>query len=63
MVTNNGYFIYKVLAEETRTADADQQAKLKNVVFQRWLTELQSNSLVWQDTAAVTALNPSASAT
>jgi parvulin-like peptidyl-prolyl isomerase len=63
MVADNGYFIYKVLAEETRTADADQQAKLKNVVFQRWLTELQSNSLVWQDTAAVTALNPSASAT
>jgi hypothetical protein len=63
MVTNNGYFIYKVLAEETRTADAAQQAKLKNVVFQRWLTEFQSNALVWKDTAAVTALNPSASAT
>jgi len=63
MVSNNGYFIYKVLAEETRTADAAQQAKLKNVVFQRWLTEFQSNALVWKDTAAVTALNPSASAT
>ena len=63
MVSNNGYFIYKVLAEETRTADAAQQAKLKNVVFQRWLTDFQSNALVWKDTAAVTALNPSASAT
>ena len=59
MVSNSGYFLYKVVDEQTRTADADQQAKLKNVVFQRWLTEFQGNSLVWQDATALAALNPS----
>ena len=59
MVSNNGYFIYKVLEEQTRTADAAQQAKLKNVVFQRWLAELQGNALVWKDATALSAMAPS----
>ena len=59
MVSSNGYFIYKVTDEQTRTPDADQQAKLKNVVFQRWLTEFQANALVWKDATALAALNPS----
>lgn len=63
MVTSNGYFIYKVVEEQTRTADAVMQAKLKNVVFPRWLTEFQGNQLVWQDATALAALNPSAAAT
>jgi parvulin-like peptidyl-prolyl isomerase len=63
MVSSNGYFIYKVIDKQTRTADADQQAKLKNVVFQRWLTEFQASQLVWQDTTALTALNPAATPT
>ena len=29
----------------------------KNVVFSRWLTELQGNALVWQDSAALDALS------
>ncbi|MGD0123068.1 MAG: peptidylprolyl isomerase [Candidatus Limnocylindrales bacterium] len=60
MVSSSGYFVYKVVEEQTRTSDADQQAKLKNVVFQRWLTEFQGNALVWQDATALAALNPSA---
>jgi parvulin-like peptidyl-prolyl isomerase len=63
MVSSNGYFVYKVIDKQTRTSDADQQAKLKNVVFQRWLTEFQASQLVWQDTTALTALNPAASPT
>ena len=59
MVSNNGYFVYKVVEEQTRTADAAQQAKLKNVVFQRWLAELQGNALVWKDAAALSAMAPS----
>ena len=60
MVSSSGYFVYKVVEEQTRTPDADQQAKLKNVVFQRWLTEFQGNALVWQDATGLAALNPSA---
>jgi parvulin-like peptidyl-prolyl isomerase len=59
MVSSNGYFVYKVVEEQTRTADPSQQAKLKNVVFQRWLTEFQANALVWKDAAALAAMNPS----
>jgi len=55
---SNGYWIYKVLSQETRTPDAAQQAKLKNVVFSRWLTAFQANALVWQDSAALTAMAP-----
>ncbi len=58
IVSSNGYFLYKILDQQTRTPDAAQQAKLKLVVFPRWLAELQANSLVWQDTAAVSALAP-----
>ena len=60
MVTSNGYFVFKIVAEETRIADADQQARLKLVVFPRWLTEFQGNQLVWRDTTGLAALNPSA---
>ncbi len=59
MVSSNGYFIYKVIDEQTRTPDATQQAKLKNVVFQRWLAEFRGTALVWKDAAALTAMAPS----
>jgi parvulin-like peptidyl-prolyl isomerase len=62
IASGNGYYLYKVLEEQTRVADADQQAKLKKVVFSRWLAELQANALVWKDSAALTAMAP-ASAT
>ena len=62
MIDDNGYHVYKIVAQETRTADAAQQAKLKPVLFSNWLTELQSNSLVWEDSAALTSLTPGASA-
>ena len=63
MVHNsNGYWIFKVLSEETRTADATQQAKLKIGVFKSWLDELTGAANVWTDTAALTAITP-ASAT
>jgi len=55
---SNGYWIYKVVDQQTRTPDATQQAKLKNVVFSRWLTAFQANALVWQDSAALTAMAP-----
>jgi parvulin-like peptidyl-prolyl isomerase len=54
--TSNGFYLYQVTQAATRVADAGQQAKLKKVVFQTWLSELQSNTLVWKDTAAVSAL-------
>jgi parvulin-like peptidyl-prolyl isomerase len=63
MINDNGYHVYKIVAQATRTADAAQQAKLKPVVFANWLTELQSTYLVWQDSAALTALTPGASPT
>jgi peptidyl-prolyl cis-trans isomerase SurA len=56
MVTDNGYFIFKVLDEQVRTADPTQQLKLKKLVFSRWLTQFQANALVWQDQAGLTAM-------
>jgi parvulin-like peptidyl-prolyl isomerase len=60
VVTGSGYYIYKVTDEQTRVADPDQQAKLKKVVFQAWLTEFQANALVWKDTAALNSIAPGA---
>jgi parvulin-like peptidyl-prolyl isomerase len=55
---SNGYWIYKVLDQQTRTPDATQQAKLKGVVYSRWLAAFQANALVWQDSTALTAMAP-----
>jgi hypothetical protein len=58
MVSGNALWIYKVIDEQTRVADADTQAKLKQTVYSRWLAELQSTALVWTDTAAIAAMAP-----
>jgi parvulin-like peptidyl-prolyl isomerase len=58
MVSGNAFWIYKVVDEQTRVADADTQAKLKKIVFARWLSELQGTALVWTDTAGVAAMAP-----
>jgi hypothetical protein len=58
MVQGNGYWIYKVTDEQTRVADADTQARLKKVVYQRWQADLQGLALVWTDQAGMTALAP-----
>lgn len=58
MVSGNAFWIYKVVDEQTRVADADTQAKLKKTVFARWLSELQGTALVWTDTAGVAAMAP-----
>jgi hypothetical protein len=58
VVDDNGYYLFKVLGEETRTPDAAQQAKLKKVVYQRWVSDFTATALIWQDTAAVAALTP-----
>jgi parvulin-like peptidyl-prolyl isomerase len=58
LVTENGYHIYKIVAEQTRTADPDQQRKLLHTVFTGWLAQFQANQLVWQDQAALTAMSP-----
>jgi parvulin-like peptidyl-prolyl isomerase len=56
MVTDNGYHIYKVLEEKTRAQDPAQQARLKDVVFARWLGDLQSSSLIWTNQTVVAAI-------
>ena len=54
-----GYFICpRSSAEETRTADAAQQAKLSKTVFDNWLTELTNATNVWTDQAGLTSLTP-----
>ena len=58
MVDGNAYWIFKVVDEQTRVADADTQAKLKQAVYPRWLSELQATALVWTDTAGVAAMAP-----
>ena len=56
MVNDNGYHIYKVVEEQTRVQDPAQQARLKDVVFARWLSELEASSLIWTDQTAVSAI-------
>ncbi len=56
---SNGWYIFKVVGVQTRTQDASEQAKLKNVVFQRWLADFQANALIWTNSAALSALEPS----
>jgi hypothetical protein len=58
VVNDSGYYLFKVISEETRTPDAAQQAKLKKVVYQRWVSDFQATTLIWQDAAAVAALTP-----
>ena len=58
MVSGNAFWVYKVVDEQTRTEDADTQAKLKKTVYPRWLAELQASALVWTDTAGIAAMAP-----
>jgi len=62
MVDGNAYWIFKVVGEQSRVADANTQAKMKRSSYSRWLSELRATSLVWTDTVGVTAMAP-ASAT
>ena len=56
---SNGYFIFKVLAENTQyTPDAAQQLKLKQSVFSSWLTELKAETNTWTDSTGLTAITP-----
>lgn len=57
MVNDNGFHIYKVLEEKTQVPDAATQARLKDVVFPRWLSQLEANALIWTNTDAVSALS------
>jgi parvulin-like peptidyl-prolyl isomerase len=61
VVSDNGFYLFKVEEEQVRTPDAAQQVKLKKVVFSRWQTELQGSALVWQDAVALAAMAPSTS--
>ncbi|MGZ6274467.1 MAG: peptidylprolyl isomerase, partial [Candidatus Limnocylindrales bacterium] len=54
----NGYTIYKVIEEQTRLPDATTAARLRTVVYQRWLSDLQANANVWTDQAGLTAISP-----
>ena len=56
--TSSGYSLYKVLAEETRVPEAAQQAKLKKLVFDKWLANLSASTNIWTDTAGLTAITP-----
>jgi parvulin-like peptidyl-prolyl isomerase len=56
MVTDNGYHIYKVLEEKTRVQDPAEQLRLKDIVFARWLSDLQSSALIWTNDTIVSAL-------
>jgi len=56
MVDDNGFHIFKVLEEQTRVQDPAEQARLKDVVFPRWLSDLQAQALIWTNSARVSAL-------
>jgi parvulin-like peptidyl-prolyl isomerase len=56
--TSDGFYLFKVLAEETRTPDATQQTKLKQLVFSTWLSDLTAQTNIWTDASGVTPLLP-----
>jgi parvulin-like peptidyl-prolyl isomerase len=58
--TSAGYGLFKVLAQETRTPDAAQQLKLKQVVFSSWLSDLEASTNTWTDSAGLTDITPTA---
>jgi hypothetical protein len=58
MVESGGYFVYKVFEEQTRLPDAKTAQRLRNVVFNHWLTELTANTNIWTDSAGLTAITP-----
>ena len=58
--TSAGFGLFKVLAEETRTPDAAQQLKLKQVVFKTWLGDLEASTNTWTDSSGLTAITPTA---
>jgi len=55
---SNGYYLFKVLAEETRAPDAAEQAKLKKLVFDKWLSDLTAATNIWTDASGLTAITP-----
>ena len=56
--TSDGYYLFKVLADENRTPDAAQQLVLKKAVFTSWLAQLTASTNIWTDTAGLTAITP-----
>ncbi len=58
--TSSGYFIFKVLAQETRVPDADVQQIVKQNGFNTWLSDLTSAANIWKDSTALTAITPTA---
>jgi parvulin-like peptidyl-prolyl isomerase len=58
--SNDGWHLYKVLAEETRTPDAKQQLELQKLVFSTWLNDLTNATNIWTDQEALTAITPTA---
>ena len=57
-VSGNGYTIFKVLAEETRTPDGLGQAILKQSAFKSWLADLTASTNIWTDQSGLTAIVP-----
>jgi parvulin-like peptidyl-prolyl isomerase len=58
MVNSGGYFVYKVIEEQTRLPDAKTAQRLRNVVFNHWASELTANTNIWTDSAGLTAITP-----
>jgi hypothetical protein len=56
--TSQGLWIFKIVAEETRTPDAEEQAKLKLSVWPAWVTEQTDAANIWTDQSALTSITP-----
>lgn len=60
-VQSNGYYwIFKVIAEETRTPTAAEAEVLGTKVFGTWLTDLTNHTNIWTDQTGLTSLYPAA---
>ena len=56
--TSAGYWIFKVVAEEIRTPDAAEQARLKLSVWKAWVAEQTDAANIWTDQGALMSITP-----
>jgi parvulin-like peptidyl-prolyl isomerase len=56
----SGYWIFQVVAEETRLPDAKQAAKLQRDLFDNWFADLKAHTRIWTDSDGLQAIAPQA---
>lgn len=54
----SGYWLFKVIDEQNRVPDSTEADKLRQVVFDNWLSDLTMRTNIWTDSAGLDAITP-----